>query len=447
LSKLKNSAPAKPYNAIALPVFNRVFMYWDKPVDDHTAQKSLTYDVFLDGVVNYQAGEFDLMNDKRLTVTHGNNGTKNFRLLKHIDPADLKFAIHAIDNSFHAGAICLGGIGGFGGDSAPCTTKVVTDDISACSQEKVLLASPPNALWFSFKDGYVGTGSEFSFFADNTEKGDTIFYFHPAMGDGCSSLKAWTIKINNDTSKIEMQEKYACEGASVVLTVEPGWETVSWSSQHQGNLGSNTSIQVTLANADSVTVRLKNTYGCQIVRKTALKISKPDVNVSADHFKIIKGAEVQLQAAGAQRYMWAPSGGLSQTDVSNPIASPESSTNYVVIGYDSLECSDEATVTVTVEMSGFIPNLFSPNDDGQNDQLKIYGLNAVDKFSFSIYDREGSLVYKTSEVSEAVQRGWDGTRNGSKQPPGVYFWKVKGEIGPGRLLLNGKDSGSIVLIR
>jgi gliding motility-associated-like protein len=421
-------------------------MYWDKPADDHTPGASLTYDVFLDGASNYQAGEFDLSTEKRLTVTHGNNGTKNFRLLKHVDPADLKFAIQAIDNSFHTGSVCIGVSGGPGSPPSPCDAMVVTEEISACSQEKVVLTSPPNALWFSFKDGYVSTSSEFSFSADNTEKGDTIFYFHPSDAGGCPSLKAWTIKIENDTSKIETKVKYACEG-SVELSVEPGWESVVWSRANNGNLGSNDTITVNLTGPDSITVQLSNIQGCQIVRKIALKISRPDVTVSADHFKIIKGGEVQLKASGAQRYSWTPSEGLTQTGIPDPIASPTSSTQYVVTGYDSLDCEGHATVTVTVEMSGFIPNLFSPNDDGQNDHLRVYGLSSADDFSFSIYDREGSMVYRTSDLTDAVQRGWDGTKNGDKQPPGVYFWKVKGEVGPHQLLLNGKDSGSIVLIR
>jgi gliding motility-associated-like protein len=311
----------------------------------------------------------------------------------------------------------------------------------------VVLTAPPQSLWFSFKDGFLGITSAHSFSANNTEKGDTIFYFHPSDEKGCPSLKAWTIKIENDTSKVEMEEKYACEGASIELIVEPGWENVAWNSRNNGNLGSDDSIQVILIEADSITVLTRNSYGCQLVRKTALKISKPVINVTADHYKIITGGEVQLKATGAQRYTWAPPIGLSQTDVPDPIASPTVSTQYVVTGYDSLDCVDHASVTVTVETTGFIPNLFSPNDDGQNDQLRIYGLSSADGFSFTIYDREGALVYKTSEVTEAVQRGWDGTKNGNRQPPGVYFWKVKGEIGPDRLLLNGKDSGSIVLIR
>jgi len=95
-----------------------------------------------------------------------------------------------------------------------------------------------------------------------------------------------------------------------------------------------------------------------------------------------------------------------------------------------------------------VPTLFTPNDDGQNDALKIFGLVSANDFTFAIYNREGSLVFKTSDLAEAVQQGWDGTVNGKKQPGGVYFWKVKGSLTTGRkVLLNGKESGSIVLIR
>jgi gliding motility-associated-like protein len=195
-------------------------------------------------------------------------------------------------------------------------------------------------------------------------------------------------------------------------------------------------------------VTISNPQGCVLVRKTAVKISAPELQLADDTYRILKGDEVQLSVSGATSYLWSPATGLNKADIPNPIASPSSSTEYTVTGYDSLECTDKASVNIIVEGAGFIPNLFTPNDDGKNDQLKIYGMPAVNDFMFSIYNREGSLVYKTSDVSEAVQRGWDGTKSGTKQPPGVYFWKVKGEVSSGdRILLNGKDSGSIVLVR
>jgi gliding motility-associated-like protein len=179
-----------------------------------------------------------------------------------------------------------------------------------------------------------------------------------------------------------------------------------------------------------------------------VNISEPALQLNGDNFRILKGSDVALNAAGAERYEWSPSTGLSQTNIPNPIASPSLSIQYVVTGYDSLGCSVQATVNIMVEGAGFIPTLFTPNDDGKNDQLKIYGMPAVKNFTLSIYNREGSLVFRTSNVSEAVQSGWDGSKNGTKQPQGVYFWKVEGEIASGgKILLNGKDSGSIVLVR
>lgn len=439
LEEAKNLAPGNPLHAVALPVFNRIFMYWGKPADDRTPQGSLTYDVHLNGDLNYQAGEFDVLNEKRLTVTHGNNGTQNFKLLKKVTPLGLMFMIQSVDNSYHAGSLCLGGVGV---GASVCAT-VATEEIIACTNENIVFEAPGNALWFSFADGFLGKGNDLEF---TSYSGDTLFYYNP-MGEGCSSLKAWTIKINNDTLKIEKGEKYACLNASIEFKVESGWESAGWSSMKKGSLGDGSAITFNVTEPDSVFVNMTNAAGCQILRRIAVKISQPELHLSADQYKIMKGGDVQLEASGSQRYTWAPSTGLSQSDIPNPIASPAVSTQYLVTGYDSLGCHVQATVSITVEEMGFIPNLFSPNADGQNDELKIYGLVSVQRFSFTIYDREGALVYKTSDVLEAVQRGWDGTKNGTKQPPGVYFWKVEGELPSGRLRLNGKDSGSIVLIR
>jgi len=57
------------------------------------------------------------------------------------------------------------------------------------------------------------------------------------------------------------------------------------------------------------------------------------------------------------------------------------------------------------------------------------------------------MVYSTRNASEAMHTGWDGTANGTRQPNGVYFWKVEGSDGTRELLLNGKREGSFLLIR
>lgn len=435
----ENIAPPKPSRAIALQLFNRMFMYWDKPEDDHTPVPSITFDLmFLSPGNELQSGEFDLLENRRLNVSHGNNRTQNFRLIK-IPTAAFSFAIQAVDNSLHAGRTCNGP------GCLPCTASLETEKLSMCDKEQISLTAPSESLWFSFADGYLGAKTAFDFKAS---KQDTVFYFNPSA-EGCGALKVWSVGIQNDTIKKEVSSRYACEGSVLALTVEPGWDNISWTSEQKGNLGSSANIQYSLTQNDSVFVTISSSEtGCVIIRKTAMLISKPEVEVRADRYKIMKGSEVQLTATGAVRYTWLPAAGLSQADIANPIATPVVTTEYKVTGYDSLECSDQATVVIVVEESGFIPNLFTPNDDGTNDELKIYGLLSVRDFSLTIYNREGSLVFKSTNISEVSQLGWNGTTNGIKQPGGVYFWKVKGTLNSGdKLLLNGKDSGSIVLVR
>lgn len=432
----KNLPPGIPKKGIAVSIYDRVFVYWEKTTDDHTAEQSLTYDLYLEGNPLYQAGEFDLLNQRRLTVTHGNNGTQNFRLLKNVPITGLNFSVQAIDNSFHAGGLCIGG-------STTCA-NVQTEQLQACSKEQFTLTSPPNALWFSFAKGFLGIKNEYKL--DATAK-DTVFYFDPAK-TGCAALMAWTVKINNDTVKTYTSDQYACMDSQIQFSVEPGWSNIQWSSQKKGNLGSSTSINYKVTGPDSVFVTMSNGQGCKITRKTAVKVSQPDVKVEDDNYKILKGDEVQLIASGASTYEWTPTAGLSSSTIANPIASPTVTTLYTVTGIDSVGCIDKATVNIDVQGAGFIPSLFTPNDDGKNDELRLYGMPSVKDFVFSIYNREGSLVYKSTDVSQAMNVGWDGTKNGTKQPPGVYFWKVKGEVSSGdRILLNGKDTGSIVLVR
>lgn len=432
----RNDGPKRPEGGWAVRIFDRVFLTWEKPLDDHTATNVLTYDVFINGTEPYVAGEFDLMNNRRLTVTHGNNGTRNFKLLKHAKETEISFAVQAVDNAFNGGPPCIAAPGN------ACVTQS-HEALSLCSKEVARLNAPDHAQWYSLSRGYLGEGSTINF---STTIGDTIFYFIPKRAGECSLLKTWTIEPASDTVKTIIDVVYNCADAAITFTADPGWQTVSWASDLKGELGDGNSIQYTVTANDSVRLTLID-GGCTIQRTTAVRLSKPSLQVAADQFQIAKGGEVQLTASGAQRYHWTPSAGLNDPEIADPIASPLITTQYVVTGYDSLDCVAQLPVSVIVEEAGFIPTLFSPNDDGQNDHLKVYGLVSASRFSLSIFNREGALVYKTTDLSEASSRGWDGSKNGTAQPPGVYFWKVEGELPSGQLLLNGKKSGSVVLIR
>jgi gliding motility-associated-like protein len=76
----------------------------------------------------------------------------------------------------------------------------------------------------------------------------------------------------------------------------------------------------------------------------------------------------------------------------------------------------------------FIPNVFSPNGDGINDILYLRG-EKVKELTFSVYNRWGEEVYKSTDISQ----GWDGRYKGKECADGVYFYTatvifVNGEV-------------------
>ena len=86
-----------------------------------------------------------------------------------------------------------------------------------------------------------------------------------------------------------------------------------------------------------------------------------------------------------------------------------------------------------------MPNVFSPNGDGKNDVLYVYG-NYIDKVEMRIFNQWGEQI----QVINSRTKGWDGTQRGKPQPVGVYVYVLKA------VLANGKTvemKGSITLLR
>lgn len=86
-----------------------------------------------------------------------------------------------------------------------------------------------------------------------------------------------------------------------------------------------------------------------------------------------------------------------------------------------------------------VPTGFSPNGDGNNDLLNVYGTLHVSEFSLDIYNRWGEQVFSSTDKT----KGWDGNYKGVEAPVGVYAYSY-------RVIVDGKiiqKSGSITLIR
>lgn len=92
------------------------------------------------------------------------------------------------------------------------------------------------------------------------------------------------------------------------------------------------------------------------------------------------------------------------------------------------------------ETSIYIPNAFTPNDDGMNDTWSLYSRFPV-KATVEIYDRWGGRVY----ACEGVDCVWDGTFKREPMPPGVYVYKVDASVPQSEQIIH--KTGTLELIR
>jgi gliding motility-associated-like protein len=83
----------------------------------------------------------------------------------------------------------------------------------------------------------------------------------------------------------------------------------------------------------------------------------------------------------------------------------------------------------------FIPNVFTPNGDGNNDYFTVYsGPNVKVIQELKIYDRWGSNLFSAVNIpANDDQAGWDGLYNGAKVGPGVYVYFAKIEFFDGQV--------------
>lgn len=108
-----------------------------------------------------------------------------------------------------------------------------------------------------------------------------------------------------------------------------------------------------------------------------------------------------------------------------------SSPNYTITNV-------EGTLTVTaVPPAITIPNAFTPNGDGFNDEWNIKSLIDYPQCLLSVYNRYGGLIYQ----SKGYPKPWDGTYHGSQVPVGTYYFIIDLKNGAPQL------SGYVAVIR
>ena len=147
-------------------------------------------------------------------------------------------------------------------------------------------------------------------------------------------------------------------------------------------------------------------------------------------------------------FEWMPPLYLNDPTLIRPVATPEEDITYVFFAAFSPDCfvMDSINIRVDKTKKVYIPNAFSPNDDGFNDRFTVYSDISIRRINkMQIFDRWGEMVFEKEDfLPNAESEGWNGKYRGKILHSGLYVYVVEFEFVDGKTQV---FSGDLLLLK
>ncbi len=329
---------------------------------------------------------------------------------------------------------------------------------TVCEESEVdLEVTSSNATTFNwFTDqGTAGNGSTISV-GSGPAGAEETYYVEAVDGNGCSAIDTVLVSNRSIIFELDQEQTIVCEDEQ--YTVEPigGLSTEGFNFNYfpPEIVSDETTIEsepiiAPIENTFFV-VEASNEYGCATSDSIFVTVSRIDDNVEAlaDPPEIIAGQTSQLSVDNNNGliFEWDNETTLDDPTLEDPLAMPEETTSYKVIVINEDGCAEERTVTVVVrspdcaEPFVFVPNAFSPNDDGMNDVFRIRGELYITESYLVVYSRWGEKMFE----SDNINTGWDGSFKGEDLCSDVYAYYYRVVCNDGQEL---EGKGNVSLLR
>lgn len=198
-------------------------------------------------------------------------------------------------------------------------------------------------------------------------------------------------------------------------------------------------------------IHVRDAGGCMVQREVEIETSTVLQLELGPNIELMLGDSLVLKPIlnfDPSLISWIPKEGVSTGDQLEAVLKPSFTTTYTLKLTDAGGCtiSDQITILVDRARPVFVPNAFSPNGDGINDNFTLYAGQSVDQIvQMKIFDRWGNLLVDRQDMQpNNPSLGWDGLFRNRPVNPGVftYFFEV--------LYMDGQTdviSGEVVLLR
>ncbi len=457
-----NDGPRPPFFHNTITTSTGTILMWDESYDDHSQEQSLTYDVALGDSYSqaaYLSPNYSLDSAViRLKTIRGNNLYENTLNINSDLQDKIYYEIQAIDNSLSVVQnIDSVGNGNWNGSGQSCSIGVACGSfeicnpetiayqtIYSCSDESLVINNKNVTSWYSTNQGLLGFSVILEY---NTLKTDTI-YFNNAENASCENNGAYVVIPVTD-SLFSNETFTFCEPTTIDLNNYTSLDSATWISIKSGTPDTliNTSV---LIEASDVFVAFSKQTLCTLSDTVTINYDTTVVSIeNGEVVEITEGTSLQLRGTNATSFTWFPTAEMDNPFSAAPIVTPLNNITYFVEGIGIAGCTSTDGIRINVKKAAYIPELFTPNSDGTNDALIIYGLNEVSDFSFSIYNRSGNLVFQTRDSDLMRNKGWNGKFQNREVPSGIYYWKISGTYRNNvqRITLNEAVEGKVHLTR
>jgi len=363
---------------------------------------------------------------------------------------------------------CIGADTSFTITVNPTPAAMVPSDITVCNGAAVPAMSftsqtPGTSFTWTNSNTAIGlaasgTGNITSFTAVNTTNApvSATISVTPSANGCTGSVSDYIITVNPSPLAIVPSDTSICHGATVpgaVFTSTISGATFTWTNSSPSigipASGSGNVPSFTAANSGTTPV----IASISVVASANSCAGQPETyTITVNPLPVIVMNNTLPECPGLNngtitpeitvgtppyQFLWSTGAATDQlTDLGNG--------TYMVTVTDSHGCQSSNSLDFDVlddclDPVVYVPNIFSPNGDNNNDVIFVHG-QGIKTMQWMIFDRWGEKIF----ASEEIAVGWDGTYKGKDMPAGVYVFRLKVTFNDGNEI---EKKGNITLVR
>jgi gliding motility-associated-like protein len=297
-------------------------------------------------------------------------------------------------------------------------------DVRLCTGNDTLITATGNFVQYTWSNGTTGAAVRLNAPGNYIVTAATI--------NGCNVTDTIALLAPFPLPVVQLdQTATICAGETRTLNAGNGFARYQW------NDGT-TAATKPVNSVGTYSVAVTDNNGCKGMDAVSINqvVPLPAAFLPADTALCSYGSINLFSLKTYREYLWSTNAITPGITVTKP-------GTYTLTVTDQYNCKGKGVVIISSKdcMLGlYVPNAFSPDNNGKNDVFKPLLFGNIGKYEFSIYNRYGQVMFRSSKPGA----GWDGYYKSMLQPPGAYIWICTYQLDNGPVSL---ARGTVLLIQ